>query len=440
MLTDYTKRTAGFASYIPAAPPGYSEFPVALPKNKERALPAGLSKSDLNFLKPESTLLHYDKALVSAGLVLGKNSTRIPKPMISDLSSRAPGTTILWDSSGFQLIDDKVVWRGDETRRLVLQACEYYADVAASLDIPPFQISKQFPTYEVSRDTTVASLKYYDKHRRRGPKPLFLNSLHGLTPDQCDDWYRHVKYFPMEGWAFGSLYKRRLSELLRRLIVILNENLMDGRSWMHVFGTNRLPLACALTTIQTVLSRLMGRFVQVSYDTSSPFTMAYKSRLAYLGYAIDKSAMVMKHCRFPNWDASIGKDELRFPTLIPTAISNRLVLSDICLPDSPTFAPSSWDDPSYHLIANHNLEVLFNAIVAVHRIYLLDENNAAGLCPDWLIRTRIGIEEVLTSQTPMDALAKYTADFDKTTVVGRSISAIDLFTNDNDTQYALDVA
>ena len=43
---------------------------------------------------------YYDKALVSAGVVLGKNSTRIPKPMITDRANRAPGTTILWDAAG----------------------------------------------------------------------------------------------------------------------------------------------------------------------------------------------------------------------------------------------------------------------------------------------------------------------------------------------------
>ena len=145
MTTNYTQLMAGLAAYIPASPPGYAEFPVSPAKEGERPLPAGLVKDDLNFLVEDGALFHYDKALVSAGLVLGKNSTRIPNPMITDIKNRLLSTMVLWDSGGFQLITDKMEWRGDETRRHILQAQEHYATVAASLDIPPFGKSAPFP-------------------------------------------------------------------------------------------------------------------------------------------------------------------------------------------------------------------------------------------------------------------------------------------------------
>lgn len=432
-MIDYSQLMKGCAAYMPASPLGYAEYPVSPAKEGERSLPAGLAKSDLNYLTLDGSLFHYDKSLMSAGLVLGKNSTRFPNPMITDLKHRLLTTTVLWDGGGYQLITDRVIFQGDKTRKRTLHAIEHFADVAAVIDIPPLCLSVQFPTYEISRDTTVENLRYFAKHRRGGAKPIFLNVLHGLTPDQADDWYAHVKDFPMEGWAFGTIYKRKLTELLRRLVILCDDNLMDARVWLHLFGTNRLALTCALTTIQTVLSRLLGRFVQVSYDTSSPFTSVYASRLAYIGYAIDKSGLAMRHRRFPNGDCSSDWEQLAFPTCFPSAMANRLKLSDICLPGKSIFASSTWDDLSYHLIANHNLEVLLNAIIGAHRIYLMDENNAAGLCPEWLIRTRIGIEEVLTAVNPMSTLEKYAADFDLVRSGGRCLSASDHFNYYDDT-------
>ena len=154
--------------------------------------------------------------------------------------------------------------------------------------------------------------------------------------------------------------------------------------------------------------------------------MAYGYGMAYMGYSIDKSGLVMKQRRFPNGDYSTDWSQLDFPSYFPTAISTRLKLSDICLKNRSIFAGTSWDTLSYHLIANHNLEVLLNAIIAAHRIYLMDDRNAHGLIPRWLIRTKIGIEEVLTSQFPMDAIAKYEADFNKVYTGGRSMSADDI--------------
>ena len=439
-MANYIEAMAGYAAYFPAIPPGAAELALKPVELNSRDFPAGLCADDFNNFDPTSKLVVYNRALMSAGLALGASSNKIPNAMITDRCNRLDGSTVLWDSGGYQLITDKIIWQGDLTRRLILTALEYYADVAVSLDCPPIGISKKyaayvvgrktksqrFPTYEICRDTTVESLKYFTKHRQYGPKPLFLNVLHGENREECNDWYDHVKHFPMEGWAFGGSFYDSLAEILRRIIILRDEHMLDGRHWMHVLGTNRLALTCALTTIQTILSRTLGRFIQISYDTSSPYTMAYGYGMAYMGYSIDKSGLVMKQRRFPNGDYSTDWSQLDFPSYFPTAISNRLKLSDICLKNRSIFAGTSWDTLSYHLIANHNLEVLLNAIIAAHRIYLMDDRNAHGLIPRWLIRTKIGIEEVLTSQFPMDAIAKYEADFNKVYTGGRSMSADDI--------------
>jgi hypothetical protein len=438
-MTDYTQLMAKYATYLPAIPPGPAEYPVC-PDDGKRLPPAGLTKGDLNFLGGESNLFTYGGALMSAGLALGQSSERIPRAMITDCRHRLLGSTVLWDSGGFQLIRDKIRWRGDHTRERILRACEHFADVAVFLDCPPVPLvsgpnkggvlnlsqptlSKQFPTYEICRDTTVANNRYYEKHRRYGPRPWFLNVLQGNNFEQCEDWYQHVKVFEMDGWAFGGTFYNNLTEILRRLIILRDDYMLDGRRWVHVLGSNILGLTCALTTIQTILSRELGRLIKFSYDTSSPFTMVYGYGLAHTGFAIDKSGLSMKQRRFPNDDYSTAWDQIDFPTCVQTALSRRLKLSDICLQDKSIFAASSWDTLSYHLLANHNREMLLNAIIGAHRVYLLDDRNASGLCPDWLIRSRIGIEEVLISQNPMDAIAKYSADFDMVFSGGRVMNA-----------------
>ena len=449
-MTDYTSLMANYATYFPAIPPGAAEYPVS-PEDGKRQPPAGLTKGDHNFLGGESSLFTYGAVLMSAGLALGQSSDRIPLPMITDIRHRLRGSSALWDSGGFQLIRDKIRWRGDHTCERILRACERFADVAVSLDCPPVPmvsgqnnggvlnlrqrtLSRQFPTYEVCRDTTVANNRYYEKHRRYGPKPIFLNVLQGNNYAQCQNWYEHVNVFEMDGWAFGGIYYDSLTEILRRIVIIRDDHQLDKTKWLHVLGTNRLAMTCALTTIQTILSREFSRKITVSYDTSSPFTIAFRNRLSYIGYAIDKSGMTMRQRRFPNNDYSAPWHQIDYPTYIESAISSRLKLSDICLSDKSIFAASSWDTLSYHLIASHNLELTLKAIIGAHRSYLIDDRNAKGVIPDWLIRSRIGIEEVLTSQFPMDAIAKHKDDFDKVFTGGRAMKvngSIDDYCDDN---------
>ncbi len=432
MSKNYKNLMAGLAAYIPASPPGYATFPVRPPKKGERPLPAGLIRPDMNFLTDAGDLLFYDKALMSAALALGNSLTRIPSPMITDLKSRLLGTMVLWDSGGFSFRNKGAMDDIRSAIKYVLPAQEYYADVAATLDIIPIYKNPNFPDFRSALEATVENLHYYNRYRRGGAKPIFLNVLHGNTPEECDTWDKSVRWFPAGGWAFGTLYKKSLKELLRRIIILLHDHMMDGRSWLHLFGTSRLALTCALTTIQTELSNILGRPITVSYDSSTPFSMVYGSRMAFLGYSIDKSGMAMRQHRFPNWDQGGNLQDLDFPSLFPSAIANRLTMADICLSDRGLFGTSSWDDTSYHLIAHHNLEVLLNAIIAAHRVYLLDESNAAALCPEWLIRTRIGIKEVLNSETPMDMLEKYSGDFAKVRNGGRAMSAAEIDNDDDD--------
>ncbi len=427
-MIDYAALTARYAAYMPAVTLGYGTFPVSTPETYTgRPLPAGLSFSDFNFLRNRGRLFYYDRALMSAGLALGGSSNQFPDPMITDRDKRSPGSIVMWDSGGYQIIGDKIEWRGDKTRSFILKACEYFADVAMTIDIPPQRRSerKRFTTYEECLETTIENLRYYDKHRKRAQRPIFLNVLQGATEEETDIWYNQVKVFPFEGWAFGGPLHKHIAELLRRLVIMCDEHMLDNSQWLHILGTNRLPLICAYTTIKEVLSEQLGRPIQISCDSSTPFTMVYNSHMGYLGHSVDRAAMMMVQHRFPNDDYSTKDNQLPFPTTFDSIISKLVNLSDICLSDKSIFYSSSWDALSYHMIANHNLEALLNAIVKCHDLYQSNEDDAVAQCPDWLRASRSGIEEVLrlvrcregieaalTSITPMDAIAKYTADFE----------------------------
>ncbi len=427
-MIDYATLTANYAAYMPAVTLGYGTFPLTTPATYTgRPLPARLSFSDFNFLRSNGRLFYYDRALMSAGLALGGSSNQFPDPMITDRDQRSAGSIVLWDSGGYQIIRDKIEWRGDKTRSFILRACEHFADVAMTIDIPPQRRDERerFTTYEECLETTIENLKYYVKHRRGGLRPLFLNVLQGDSQDETNDWYNKVKNFPFEGWAFGGPLHKHVAELLRRLVIMCDEHMLDDSQWLHILGTNRLPLICAYTTIKKVLSEQFGKPIQVSCDSSSPFTMVYNSHMGYLGHSVDKSAAMMIQHRFPNDDYSTDDNKLPFPTTFDSVISKLVNLSDICLSDKSIFASSSWDALSYHMIANHNLEALLNAIVKCHDLYLSDSEEAIRQCPDWLrasrtgieetlrlVRCREGIEAVLTSLTPMDTIAKYASDFE----------------------------
>ncbi len=432
-MIDYTKLLPSnkYSIYFPAMPPGFAEFWARSEKSNDRQIPAELCRDDFNIFNVVSTLFVYMRALMSAGLALGKSSSRIPPAMITDRSNRPSNSIIMWDSGGFQLIRDKIIWLGDKTRQRILDALEYYADIAICLDIPPFGKSIRFTTFGECLETTVENLRYFQMHRKYVVRPIFLNVLHGETVEESQIWYDTVKHFLMEGWAFSGKVYENIDEMLRRIISMRDEYMFDNKQWVHVLGTSRLSVALTLSSIQQALSKNVGHFVQFSYDSSSPFTMAYGSHMAYLGYAIDKSGLVMKQHRFPDYDNSPNWQQLAFPSLIQTALSNRLMLSDICLPTKSVFANSSWDTLSYHLLAHHNLEMVLNAIIGAHRIYDLDANNADGKIPDFLIRSKIGIEEVFTSECPMTIIDRYQEDFRRLFTVGRSMIASDI-THDYD--------
>lgn len=395
-----TIQTSG-AIYTPAISKSYATFVMkdeSLVRNGN--LPAGISVSDLNFLDPQSKLFHISHALYSAGQAMSGRS-----PCMVTNRDRE-NTTIIGDSGGYQIISGGLQWEGDVTRRKVLNWLEVHCDVAMTLDIPTASVThpdSEFATFDECLDTTVENLCYFRENRRGSTR--FLNVLQGQTRHEAKRWYRAVREFEFDGWAFGGDTKLDLISVLRRLICMRDEHRLEEENWIHFLGTSQLSVACVLTTLQEQLRKNVGSNITVSYDTSSPFIMAGKKN-GYTFPTLTKAGFSMGASRMPVERANVGSLK---PFPFSSAVGEKLTLGDLCV-NNGDFQDSPWDDVSWRLIANHNLDLLLRSISKAQRVYNLEVRDALECCPLKLVRARESIKEVFQSETPFDVIIDNTAD------------------------------
>ena len=244
-------QTAG-AIYTPSVPPVYAELVMKDPCSvRDGNLPGGITLDDLNFLNPNSNLFHISHVLYSAGQAIDKKN----RCMIKARDKKR--TTVIGDSGGYQIVSGILPWKGDQTRQKVLDWLETHCDIAITLDVPTASINdpkSQFQTYRLCLDTTIESLRYFRQHRSNS-EIVFLNVLQGRDPDEAEHWYNTVKDYRFEGWAFAGDTCRDLASVLRRLILMREEDRLDKESRIHFLGTSQLEIACLLTTLQEALRR-----------------------------------------------------------------------------------------------------------------------------------------------------------------------------------------
>ena len=151
--------------------------------------------------------------------------------------------------------------------------------------------------------------------RNRNPeKCKFLNVLSGADEYQSDQWYEAVKHFSdpafvkeaygdeartLEGYAFAGINMRNMRCVLKRLLKLREDGLLENKGWIHFLGTGRLQWACHLTSIQRMLRKHDSPNITLSFDAASPFVnTAYGQTYAYnifenkgkrFGYFMDRA-------------------------------------------------------------------------------------------------------------------------------------------------------
>ena len=331
----------------------------------------------MNFLNKEAAYYYYPYALYSAGHAqLDTAKSDVEERMIQQRDRKS--TFILGDSGGFQIAKGilKFDWenfmekpgdpgyRGsaDRTRGQILNWLEHTADYSMVLDIPtwaarpPLNERTGLKSFQQCLDGTLYNNAWFLANRQH--KTKFLNVLQGSNNQEADIWYEHVKHFPFEGWAMGGNNMQDAQLLLRRLIQMRDEKLLEpGRDVIHVLGTSRLEFAVFLTAVQRALRETVNPNIMVTFDCASPFVAtAYGLSYTQHVHSNDRFTYVMEKCVD---NRELSGSTIPWPWNSP--IGERITMGDIChyhpgqANKTGKVSRTSWDTFSYSMIMSHNV-------------------------------------------------------------------------------------
>jgi len=432
---DLTPLQQDSAVYLPAISSFYSTY-IAKQRLEEFVptdrIPKGFDRGieGMNFLNPEEGYFTYKYGLYSAGHAqLDLNKSLVQESMIQQRDRS--NTMILGDSGGYQIGKGilKFDWlnfdgpSANKTRQTILEWLELTADWSMMLDVPSWAcnpINRQktgLTSFEDCLEKTRFNNDYFLQNRLGQTK--WLNVLQGDDWDTAEKWYNGVKEFSdptgpyagkeAEGWAFGGVNMCKMDITLKRLMIMRDENMLEGKNWIHFLGTAQLDWSCYLTSIQRQIRKHINPELTISFDCASPF-IATAHGLVYtnaqhttkrwgvnMDKAIDNKALAGSKIPFP-FESEIGR---------------RLTVGDICYydlgvpktqaelgegvkfnhinPEHYTVVPklnklnkipnrTSWDSFAYALMMGHNV---YCHIVAVQRANQLMDIEYAKAQPDW---------------------------------------------------------
>jgi hypothetical protein len=394
-----------WALFLPAVS---SFFITGLGKQREgedyfpsERIPAGFNGDVecLNFLNSKEGLYTYQWGLYSAGHA--NLDTTVDDHAESIIRKREEGTFMLGDSGGFQIM--KGQWPADwkdpncpkamKQRKLVLNWMDTYMDYGMCLDVPSQTIRNQhlldkhgIRTIEDAVKATHINNEYFIKNRNG--KCKFLNVLQGLNHTQSDNWYEEMKKYcdpniypdnHFNGWAFGGQNKIDIHLMLRRLVIMIHDGLLEPgkHDLIHCLGTSILEYAVLFSDIQRAIRKHHNPNLQITFDCASPFFSAAKG-LAYFqnniehdskwSYSMEKTAE-NKDYAVDNRKFSIAvlQDGVH-KTFQDSPITDRMLVRDLCYRGHGFIGAhgketkTSWDTLSYTLLQAHNV---YQHIVAV---------------------------------------------------------------------------
>jgi len=410
---DMTQSQQDYAVFLPALSSFYASY-----VGKQRfgnhvdpaRIPAGFEHGveGMNYLNSQKGYFQYRWNLYSAGHANLDLGTDAKEDMIRN---REPGSWTLGDSGGFQI--GKGVWQGDwnpgsgcakaqEKREKVLRWMDEYMDYGMTLDVPGW-VSRTprgveatgISSYAGAVAATRYNYEYWINHRDGRCK--FLTVLQGDTHTQADEWYEEMKEFcdpkrypgrHFNGWAMGSQNKCDMHLVLRRLVALIWDGLLEPglQDWVHYLGTSKLEWAMAFTQIQRAIRRYHNPYLTISYDCASPFLATangqvyYENRLTAGGKWSYKMAKCVDDKKYSG-DTRMFRDALladlpqEWPQFMDSPIMQRVQMGDIC-----HYAPgqlnkigkegrTSWDSFSYAILMGHNIYCHIEAVQAGNRLY-----------------------------------------------------------------------
>ena len=360
----------------------------------------------LNFLNSQKGLYTYKWGLYSAGHA--NLDTTVDDPAESIIRKREEGTFMLGDSGGFQIM--KGQWPADwkdpncpkamKQRQLVLNWMDTYMDYGMCLDVPSQTIRNQhlydkhgIKTIDDAVKATHINNEYFIKNRNGNCK--FLNVLQGLNHTQSDKWYEEMKKYcdpniypdnHFNGWAFGGQNKIDIHLMLRRLVIMIHDGLLEPgkHDLVHCLGTSILEYAVLFSDIQRAIRKHHNPNFQITFDCASPFYSAAKG-LAYFqtniehdkkwSYSMEKTAESKDYATDNRkFRDAVLADNIH-KTFMDSPVTDRMLIKDLCyrghgfLGAHGKETKTSWDTLSYTLLQAHNVYAHITAVQEANRFY-----------------------------------------------------------------------
>ena len=365
----------------------------------------------LNFLNSKEGLYYYKWGLYSAGHA--NLDTNKDDHNESIIRKREKGTFILGDSGGFQIL--KGQWPADwkdpncpramVKRKAVLNWMDTYMDYGMCLDIPSQSLTTfdmkdkngvslhGISTIEQAISATHINNEYFIKNRNGNCK--FLNVLQGRTHTDSDTWYDEMKKYcdpniypdnHFNGWAFGGQTKIDVHLMLRRMVDIIYDGLLqEGKhDLIHCLGVSILEYAVLFTDIQKAIRRNHNPKLQITFDCASPFFSAAKG-LAYFNNNIEHEKKWSYSMEKTAENKNYATDNRKFrdgvladgihKVFTDSPITDKLLMKDLCyrgqgfIGQHNKETKTSWDTLSYTLLQSHNVYQHMTAVQEANRKY-----------------------------------------------------------------------
>ena len=258
-------------------------------------------KEYMNHLRPGG-IFYYPFALYSAGHAKNVGAKKAEKYNYDTcmISQKSDETFILGDSSGYQFGTgaNKYPWSDPvEQKRVQIDTMKWLEDhcnASMTLDLPPWALMRNkearkagFDNFQNCFDATVGALETFIENRTPGATQ-FLNILQGETTDAMDNWYNHVVEYnkpevygdrAFEGFAFAGRQSYCFFSILRRLVKLRDEGLLNNGPVLHFLGSGKLNNAPAFSRIQQILREQTNSNLMITFDAASPYLSAANGKV-----------------------------------------------------------------------------------------------------------------------------------------------------------------
>jgi queuine/archaeosine tRNA-ribosyltransferase len=403
-----TEKQNDYAIFLPAISSFYGTY-IGKQRHMEYVpqdrMPAQIPDMEMmNWLNPKKGLFPYKWSLYSAGHA-NLDMTKVA-PKEDMVRNRDPNSFMLADSGGFQIA--KGVWPGDwknpkcphaeKKRRAVLEWQMQISDYAMTMDIPTWTSTNPewakasgIYSYEDAVTATKFNNDYWMANRYGDTK--ILNVLQGANHADADSWYETMKHYcdpslhekPFNGWAMGGQNMCDLHLVLRRLVALVHDGLLESghQDWMHFLGTSKLEWAVVLTDLQRAIRKYHNPTFTISFDCASPFLATANGQLYYnistedrkkWSYQMESTADNKAWAKDSRSYRDAVLQEKVHSKFEDSPISSRMSVSDVCyygpgdLNKIGKEGKTSWDSFSYALLMGHNVWMHLEAVQRANRI------------------------------------------------------------------------